>query len=135
MKKNNWKWMAVITIAILSLGMSSCSKDGDDEHELPFTKELLVGKWKITSVMGDDAHLITVGAEIEFKADETCKGWYSKETHYTIMKDRLRTYYGATSEPLFVYALIGKSDKTITVRLYGTLSNLSSCTMTWEKVD
>ena len=124
-----------MAIAIISLGMTSCSKEGDGEDEIPFTKELLVGKWEITNVTGDDAHHIKVGTVMEFNADETCKGWFSMETHYTLMKDRLRTYYGETSEPMFVYVLTGNNSGTLTVHMYGTLDDLRDCIMTWKKVE
>ncbi len=133
MKKLNWIWMVALMLAVTSLSLTSCSKE-EGEETLPFTKENLVGKWKITNVVGDDAHHIEVGKVLVFNTDGSCTGWYSMETAYIIMKGSIHTYYGATNEPMFVYSLLTNKDNTLTVKMYGTLDDLRSCTMTWQKV-
>ena len=101
-------------IALVSLGFTACSSDDDDEASLSFTKEIIVGKWKITNIAGNNEHSnwLDVGSEAEFKADGTCKGWFSMEDAYKIEGGRVKTYYARTSEPMFVYTLLSQNGTT-----------------------
>ena len=123
-------------VAVLSL--SCCSSDDDDnETSLSFTKEIIVGKWKITNISGNNKHSdwLSVGSEAEFKADGTCKGWFSMEDAYKIECGRVKTYYARTSEPMFVYTLLSQNGTMLSVRMDGTLDDKSSCTLTLQKLN
>ncbi len=113
-----------------------CSSD-DDEASLSFTKEVIVGKWKITNIAGNNEHSkwLAVGSQAEFKADGTCNGWFSMEDAYKIEGGRIKTYYARTSEPMFVYTLLSQNGTVLSVRMDGTLDDKSSCTLTLQKVN
>jgi hypothetical protein len=137
MKKYCFCLMAVLMIALVSVGFTSCSSDDDDEPSLSFTKEIIVGKWKITNISGNNEHSswLGVGNEAEFKADYTCKGWFAMEDAYKIEGGRVKTYYARTSEPMFVYTLLSQNGATLTVRMDGTLDDNSSCTLVLQNVN
>ena len=128
--------MAVLMIALLSVSFTACSSD-DDAPSLSFTKEIIVGKWKITNISGNNEHSnwLSVGSEAEFKADGICKGWFSMEDAYKIEGGYVKTYYAKTSEPMFVYTLLSQNGMTLSVRMDGTLDDNSSCTLTLLKVN
>lgn len=128
---------AVLMIALVSVGMTACSSDDDDEPSLSFTKEIIVGKWKITNISGNNEHgsWLSVGSEAEFKSDGTCKGWFSMEDAYKIEGGRIKTYYARTSEPMFVYTLLSQNGTTLSVRMDGTLDDKSTCNLTLQKVN
>ena len=116
---------------------TACSNDDDDEASFSFTKEIIVGKWKITNIAGNNEHStwLSVGSEAEFKADGTCKGWFSMEDAYKIDGGRVKTYYARTNEPMFVYTLLSQNGTTLSVRMEGTLDDKSSCTLTLQKLN
>lgn len=128
--------MAVLMIALVSVGFTACSSD-DDEPSLSFTKEMIVGKWKITNISGNNEHSDSfgVGSGAEFKADGTCKGWFSMEDAYKIEDGRVKTFYARTNEPMFVYTLLSQNGTTLSVRMDGTLDDKCSCTLTLQKVN
>ena len=129
--------LAVLTIALVSIDFTACSNDDDDEASFSFTKEIIVGKWKITNIAGNNEHStwLSVGSETEFKADGTCKGWFSMEDAYKIDGGRVKTYYARTNEPMFVYTLLSQNGTTLSVRMEGTLDDKSSCTLTLQKLN
>lgn len=129
--------LTVLTIALISIGFTACSSDDGVESSLSFTKEIIVGKWKITNIAGNNEHSswLIVGKEAEFKSDGTCNGWFSMEDAYKIESGRIKTYYAKTSEPLFVYTLLSNNGTTLSVRMDGTLDDKSTCTLTLQKVN
>lgn len=129
--------LTVLTIALVSIGFTACSSDDGVESSLSFTKEIIVGKWKITNIAGNNEHSswLIVGKEAEFKSDGTCNGWFSMEDTYKIESGRIKTYYAKTSEPLFVYTLLSNNGTTLSVRMDGTLDDKSTCTLTLQKVN
>ena len=137
MKKYFSYLAAVLMIALVSVSFTACSSDDDDEPSLSFTKEIIVGKWKITNISGNNEHgsWLSVGSEAEFKSDGTCKGWFSMEDAYKIEGGRIKTYYARTSEPMFVYTLLSQNGATLSVRMDGTLDDNSTCTLTLQKVN
>ncbi|MCR4809704.1 MAG: hypothetical protein K5896_07575 [Prevotella sp.] len=124
-------------IALTSVSITACSSDDDDEPSLSFTKEIIVGKWKITNIAGNNKHgnWLLVGSEAEFKSDGTCKGWFSMEDAYKIEGGRVKTYYARTSEPMFVYTLLSQNGSTLSVKMDGTLDDESTCTLSLQKVN
>ncbi|MBR5697994.1 MAG: hypothetical protein IKX44_05150 [Prevotella sp.] len=128
---------AILMIALVSMGFTACSSDDDDESSLSFTKEIIVGKWKITNIAGNNEHgnWLFVGSEAEFKSDGTCKGWFSMEDAYKIEGGRIKTYNARTSEPMFVYTLLSQNGATLSVKMDGTLDDNSTCTLTLKKVN
>ncbi len=49
MKKYLFNLMTLMMVAVLSIGMSSCSKD-DDDNDFNYPKESLYGTWKMSEV-------------------------------------------------------------------------------------
>jgi len=137
MKKFYSYLTAVLMIALVSVSFTACSSDDDDESSLSFTKEIIVGKWKITNIAGNNEHSswLSVGSEAEFKSDGTCVGWFSMEDAYKIEGGRIKTYYARTSEPMFVYTLLSQNGTTLSVKMDGTLDDNSTCTLTLQKVN
>lgn len=137
MKKYFYYLTAVLMIALVSVGFTACSSDDDDEPSLSFTKEIIVGKWRITNIAGNNEHSnwLSVGSEAEFKSDGTCKGWFSMEDAYKIEGGRIKTYFARTSEPMFVYTLLSQNGSTLSVRMDGTLDDNSTCTLTLQKMN
>jgi hypothetical protein len=76
MKKYFYYLTAVLMIALVSVGFTACSSDDDDESSLSFTKEIIVGKWKITNIAGNNerSSWLSVGSEAAFKSDGKCVG-------------------------------------------------------------
>jgi len=137
MKKYYSYLVAVLMIAFVSVSFMACSSDDDDEPSLSFTKEIIVGKWRITNIAGNNEHSnwLLVGSEAEFKSDGTCKGWFLMEDAYKIEGGRIKTCYARTSEPMFVYTLLSQNGTTLSVRMDGTLDDNSTCTLTLQKVN
>ena len=137
MKKFFFYLAAVLMIALASVNFTACSNDDDDEPSLSFTKEIIVGRWKITNIAGNNEHgnWLLVGSEAVFKSDGTCNGWFSMEDAYKIEGGRVKTYYARTSEPMFVYTLLFQNGSTLSVRMDGTLDDNSTCTLTLQKVN
>lgn len=137
MKKLFHNLTAILMIALVSVSFTACSSDDDDEPSLSFTKEIIVGKWKITNIAGNNEHSnwLSVGREAEFKSDGTCIGWFSMEDAYKIEGGRVKTYYARTSEPMFVYTLLSHTGNTLSVKMDGTLDDNSTCTLTLQKVN
>ena len=134
MKKFFSYMTAVLMIATINASFTSCSSDDNDEPSLSFTKEIVVGKWKITNITGNNVR-ITVGSEAEFNNDGTCKGWFWMENAYRIEGGRIKTYYASTNEPMFVYTLLSQSGNSLSVRMDGTLDDNTSCTLTLQKIN
>lgn len=95
-------------MALASVSFIACDSD-DDEPFLSFTKEIIVGKWKITNISGNNEHSnwLSIGSEAEFKTDGTCVGWFSMEDAYEIEGGRIKTYYARTNEPM-LYTIVAK---------------------------
>ena len=124
-------------IALASVSFTACSNDDDDEPSLSFTKEIIVGRWKITNIAGNNEHgnWLLVGSEAVFKSDGTCNGWFSMEDAYKIEGGRVKTYYARTSESMIVYTLLSQNGTTLSVKMDGTLDDKSTCTLTLQKVN
>ena len=137
MKKFFFYLAAVLMIALASVSFTACSNDDDDEPSLSCTKEIIVGRWKITNIAGNNEHgnWLLVGSEAVFKSDGTCNGWFSMEDAYKIEGGRVKTYYARTSEPMFVYTLLSQNGTTLSVKMDGTLDDKSTCTLTLQKVN
>lgn len=137
MKKFFFYLAAVLMIALASVSFTACSNDDDDEPSLSFTKEIIVGRWKITNIAGNNEHgnWLLVGSEAVFKSDGTCNGWFSMEDAYKIEGGRVKTYYARTSEPMFVYTLLSQNGTTLSVKMDGTLDDKNTCTLTLQKVN
>lgn len=135
--KHCYNLAAVLMIALLSIGFTSCSSDEEDTPALSFTKEIIVGKWKITNISGTNEHSswLSVGKEAEFKADGTCNGWFSMENAYKIENGRIHTYYTSTNEPMFIYTLMSLNGSELSVKMDGTLDDNSTCNLTLLRVN
>lgn len=114
--------MMVATISLVSCG-------NDDEPNLQFDKETIVGAWEITEVQGTpEWWWITQGTALKFNSNGSCTTGFSMEDSYKIEGGQVKTYYAETQEPMYVYELMGKNGNTLTVKMKGTLdeSNLST---------
>ena len=52
MKNSNFKLMAMLMVAIMSIALISCSKDDEDSFDYPM--EQLYGRWKATTIKVDN---------------------------------------------------------------------------------
>ena len=114
--------LMVVTMALVSCG-------NDDEPNLQFDKETIVGAWEITEVQGTpEWWWITQGTALKFNSNGSCTTGFSMEDSYKIEGGQVKTYYAETQEPMYIYELQGKKGNTLTVKMKGTLdeSNLST---------
>ena len=114
--------MMVVTISLVSCG-------NNDEPNLQFDKETIVGAWEITEVQGTpEWWWITQGTALKFNSNGSCTTGFSMEDSYKIEGGQVKTYYAETQEPMYIYELQGKKGNTLTVKMKGTLdeSNLST---------
>lgn len=118
-------------IITLPMMVACGSDDNDSESGMNFTKEMLVDEncyWDIKEITGNNVRL-SKGAEAEFYADGTCKGFDNMETAYQIKNGRLYTYFGKSQEPIYVYTLLSREVSNVkdelTVRVDGTLDDKS----------
>ena len=112
----------VATMALVSCG-------NDDEPNLQFDKETIVGTWEITEVQGTpEWRWIVKGTTLMFNSNGTCKTGFSMEDAYIIEGGKVKTFFAETQEPMFVYELQNKNGNTLTVKMNGTLdeSDLSA---------
>lgn len=119
----------LIFAAIFSVSMilSSCGDDGDDEPSLAFDSQSIIGTWEIIGVNGTSFNHLTTGTTITFNSNGTCSTNFPMEDSYRIEGGKIYTYYAETSEPMYVYTLLSRSGNNMSVRVTGTLdeSNLS----------
>ena len=105
------KLFLFFSLMVATMALVSCGND--DEPNLQFDKETIVGAWEITEVQG------------------TPEWWwigFSMEDSYKIEGGQVKTFYAETQEPMYIYELQGKKGNTLTVKMKGTLdeSNLST---------
>lgn len=65
-----FKLFAALMMAVVCVGLSSCSKDDDE------SKDSIVGKWKLVNTNG------VIGTHVEYSSNGTFKYTSSKETDY-----------------------------------------------------
>lgn len=123
------KKLILFALLVLPLAFASCGSD-DDEPNVQFDKNTLVGTWKITEVQGStEWHWIVAGTTLTFNTNGTCSTGFSMEDSYKIEKGQIKTYYASTLEPMFVYELMSVSGSTYTVKMKGTLDESSLSTI------
>ena len=121
------KLFLFFSLMVATMALVSCGND--DEPNLQFDKETIVGAWEITEVQGTpEWRWIVTGTRLTFNSNGTCSTGFSMEDSYIIEGGQVKTYYAETQEPMFVYELQGKKSSTLTVKMKGTLdeSNLST---------
>ena len=102
------------------LAFVSCGSD--DEPDLQFDKNTIVGTWEITEVQGTAQWWwIVKGTTLTFNSNGTCSTGFSMEDSYIIEGGQVKTYYSETMEPMYIYELQGKNGNTLTVKMKGTL--------------
>lgn len=117
----------IIFLMFSALVFVSCGSD--DEPDLQFDKNTIIGTWEITEVQGSpEWWWIVTGTIFTFNSNGTCSTGFSMEDSYKIEGGQVKTYYAETQEPMYVYELMGKNGNTLTVKMKGTLdeSNLST---------
>ena len=120
------KLFIIFSLMFTALAFVSCGSD--DEPDLQFDKNTIVGTWEITEVQGTAQwRWIVKGTTLIFNSNGTCSTGFSMEDFYIIEGGQVKTYYADTMEPMYVYELLGKNGNTLTVKMKGTLdeSNLS----------
>ena len=117
----------IIFLMFFALVFVSCGSD--DELDLQFDKNTIIGTWEITEVQGNpEWWWIAQGTTLTFNSNGTCSTGFSMEDSYKIEGGQVKTYYAETQEPMYVYELQSKNGNTLTVKMKGTLdeSNLST---------
>ena len=117
----------IIFLMFFALVFVSCGSD--DELDLQFDKNTIIGTWEITEVQGSpEWWWIVTGTIFTFNSNGTCSTGFSMEDSYKIEGGQVKTYYAETQEPMYVYELQSKNGNTLTVKMKGTLdeSNLST---------
>ena len=120
------KFIIILSLMFTTLVSVSCGSD--DEPDLQFDKNTIVGTWEITEVQGAAQWWwIVKGTTLTFNSNGTCSTGFTMEDSYKIESGQVKTYYAETMEPMYVYELLGKNGNTLTVKMIGTLdeSNLS----------
>jgi len=121
------KLFLFFSLMVATMALVSCGND--DEPNLQFDKETIVGVWEITEVQGTpEWWWIAKGTALMFNSNGTCSTGFSMEDSYKIEGGQVKTYYAETQEPMYIYELQGKKGNTLTVKMKGTLdeSNLST---------
>ena len=121
------KFILFFSLVVATMALVSCGND--DEPNLQFDKETIVGAWEITEVQGTpEWWWITQGTALKFNSNGSCTTGFSMEDSYKIEGGQVKTYYAETQEPMYIYELQGKKGNTLTVKMKGTLdeSNLST---------
>ena len=121
------KLFLFFSLMVATMALVSCGND--DEPNLQFDKETIVGAWEITEVQDTpEWWWITQGTALKFNSNGSCTTGFSMEDSYKIEGGQVKTYYAETQEPMYIYELQGKKGNTLTVKMKGTLdeSNLST---------
>jgi hypothetical protein len=121
------KLCIIFSLIVATMAFVSCSND--DEPNLQFDKDTIVGSWEITEVQGTpEWRWIVKGTSLTFNSDGTCTTGFIAEDSYKIEGGQVKTYYAETQEPMYIYELQSKKGNTLTVKMKGTLdeSNLST---------
>jgi len=121
------KLCIILSLMVVALAFVSCSNN--DEPNLQFDKDTIVGSWEITEVQGSpEWRWIVTGTRLTFNSDGTCTTGFIAEDSYKIEGGQVKTYYAETQEPMYIYELQSKKGNTLTVKMKGTLdeSNLST---------
>ena len=119
----------IIFFSLMFSALVFVSCGSDDEPDLQFDKNTIIGTWEITEVQGSpEWGWIVTGTMLTFNSNGTCSTGFSMEDSYKIEGGQVKTYYAETQEPMYVYELMGKNGNTLTVKMKGTLdeSNLST---------
>lgn len=119
----------IIFFSLMFSALVFVSCGSDDEPDLQFDKNTIVGTWEITEVQGSpEWRWIVKGTTLTFNSNGTCSTGFSMEDSYKIEGGQVKTYYAETQEPMYVYELMGKNGNTLTVKMKGTLDegNLST---------
>ncbi len=119
----------IIFFSLMFSALVFVSCGSDDEPDLQFDKNTIIGTWEITEVQGStEWRWIVTGTMLTFNSNGTCLTGFSMEDSYKIEGGQVKTYYAETQEPMYVYELMGKNGNTLTVKMKGTLdeSNLST---------
>lgn len=114
------KLIIIFSLMFTALAFVSCGSD--DEPDMQFDKNTIVGTWEITEVQGTAQwRWIVKGTTLTFNSNGTCSTGFSMEDSYKIEGGQVKTYYAETMEPMYVYELLGKNGNTLTVKMKGTL--------------
>lgn len=119
----------IIFFSLMFSALVFVSCGSDDEPDLQFDKNTIIGTWEITEVQGSpEWRWIVTGTILTFNSNGTCSTRFPMEDSYKIEGGQVKTYYAETQEPMYVYELMGKNGNTLTVKMKGTLdeSNLST---------
>ena len=121
------KLFLFFSLMIAAMAFVSCGSD--DEPNLQFDKETIVGTWEITDVQGTpEWRWVATGTRFTFNSNGNCSTGFSMEDSYKIEGGQVKTYYAETQEPMYIYEHQDKKGNTLTVKMKGTLdeSNLST---------
>ena len=91
--KNLWSMLAIVVIAMLSVGLTSC--DGEEFYDSPFSASDFVGTWKCTSSIdytsSGTKEGSLVGKTITFESNGTYNAsfTYLYAGHYTLSSNKV----------------------------------------------
>lgn len=116
------KLMLLLLALMPVLLFTACSSDdGDETPAMSFDVNTITGTWEIIEARESPKWWIKQGTILRFYSNGTCKTDFSMEDSYKIEDGQVKTYYKASGEPLFAYALVSKDAGTFTVRVYDIL--------------
>ena len=121
MKKYLFNLMALMMVAVLSVGMSSCSKD-DDGDDFNYPKESLYGTWKISEVkMSESGSYIswpmkTTTATFNSDGTYSGSGYFGNGSGTYTAKDNTITTY-VSGKVYIVYTVLSLNGSTSELKM------------------
>ena len=93
----------IIFSSLMFTALAFVSCGSDEEPDLQFDKDTIVGTWEITKVQGSpEWRWIVKGTTLTFNSNGTCSTGFSMEDSYKIEGGQVKTYYAETQEPMYV---------------------------------
>lgn len=120
MKKYFYNLMTLMMVAVLSVGVSSCSKDDDDDFN--YSKESLYGTWKISQVkMSESGSYVSwpmKATTATFNSDGTYSGsgyFGNGSGTYTAKGNTITTY--VSGNVYIVYTVLSLNGSTAELKM------------------
>lgn len=118
------KLMLFLLALMPVLLFTACSSDDEDNTPaMSFDENTIKGTWEIKERSGETTkwRWMQAGEKLRFYSNGTCTTGFSMEDSYKIENGKVKTFYKASGEPMFVYTLISKDGEIYMVKVNGTL--------------